>query len=59
MTRKHFIAIAAIIAGDYACCANDGERNRVRGIALSMSDVFFASNPRFNRARFLEACRVD
>lgn len=56
MTRKHFIKVAAIIAGDYACSANDGERNRVKGIALSLSDMFAQENPLFDRARFLRAC---
>jgi hypothetical protein len=55
MTRKHFEAIAAVLAGDYASAANAGERNKVRGIALSLADVFAGTNPRFNRSRFYVA----
>ena len=61
MTRKHFKAIAAILAGKtvhdsirtdydvgYACASQD--------IAKELSDLFEADNPRFDRTRFLAAC---
>jgi len=56
MSRKHYEAIAKVFAGDYATAANDGERRKVVGIALSLSDVFQQDNPRFDRVRFLQAC---
>lgn len=59
MSRKHYTAIAAIIAGDYATAANDGERNKVRAIALSLADVFARENAGFNRDRFYAACGIN
>lgn len=58
MSRKHYIKFAAILAGDYATCETDGERRKVVGIALSMSDVFKQDNPNFDRTRFLAACNL-
>lgn len=55
MTRKHYVRIAAILAGDLAICANDGERQRVRGITLSLADVMAQDNGAFDRARFYVA----
>lgn len=59
MTKQDFEAIAAVFAGDYASCANDGERRKVVGLALSLSDVFKRTNPRFDRVRFLKACGLN
>ena len=58
MTKKHFVEIAAILAGDLATAANDGERNKVRGIALSMADMFKRVNPNFDRERFYAAVGI-
>lgn len=59
MSRKHYVKIASVLAGDYATCETDGERRKVVGIALSLSDVFKQDNPAFDRARFLEACNLN
>lgn len=56
MTKTHFEAIARILNADLAVSNTDDERNKVRGIALSMSDYFLSVNPRFDRKRFLTAC---
>lgn len=52
MTRKHFEAIAAILAGDLATAGNAGERLKVIGIAYSLADYFLSQNPNFDRDRF-------
>jgi hypothetical protein len=55
MTRKHFVKVAAILAGDLASAANDGERNKVKGIAYSLADMFQQENGNFDRDRFYAA----
>ena len=59
MSRKHYIAIAKVFAGDYACCKSDDERRVVVGLALSLSDIFRQDNPRFDRIKFLKACGLS
>lgn len=48
MSRKDFKAVAEILA-------TTTEREN---IARSLADYFATTNPRFDRARFLEAARV-
>lgn len=55
MTRKHFEAVAAILAGDLATCGTDAERIKVRGIAYSLADYFQSVNANFDRDRFYSA----
>lgn len=54
MTRKHFIAIARILA--------DGEGRTDyatrREVALGLADYFAGENPHFDRDRFLSACGI-
>jgi hypothetical protein len=52
MSRKHFEAIAKAIKE----ITNADERKRAAEILAS---VCAASNPRFNRSRFLNACGVN
>ena len=56
-TRKHFEAVAAILK------AQDTENydvfKAVREIARNMADVFQASNERFDRNRFMQACGFE
>lgn len=59
MSKQHYTKIAAVLAGDYATCTTDGERRKVVGIALSLSDVFKQDNPSFDRATFLAACHLS
>jgi hypothetical protein len=56
MSKKHYEAIAAIFAGDYASAKNDDCRRVVVGLALSLSDIFKRDNENFDRMRFLKAC---
>jgi hypothetical protein len=55
MSRKDYVAIAEIIAGDYAS-ANPAEKGKVFCMTLSLADYFAQENPNFNRARFYDAC---
>lgn len=54
MTRKHFIAIAAIIAD------GDGRTDYAarKEVALGLADYFAGENPHFDRKRFLTACGI-
>jgi hypothetical protein len=69
MTRKHFIAIAAIIkarfdevdsqapgAADLDAGHDAGYLNALTETAENMADYFASENPNFDRARFLTAC---
>ena len=50
MSKKHFIAIAAIIANSYS-----NKEEISRELAVYFKDI----NPNFDRERFLEACGVE
>lgn len=54
MTRKHFIAIAAIIDARRDELTTEGIL--LLPLARDMADMFAADNPRFDRERFLKAC---
>lgn len=58
MTNRHFIAIAAVLAGDYAV-ANTAGKYIVRNITFSLADVFDRDNDLFNRAAFYQAVFGD
>jgi hypothetical protein len=51
MSRKHFIQLAAIVKG----ISDETERKRT---AELIAAVCISSCPRFDRARFLNACGV-
>lgn len=58
MTRKHFEAIAKVLAAEYAITNdNPAARFSVNVIMYSLADVFFQENPRFDRQRFYNAVR--
>ena len=53
MTKKDFELIASVIKAHQ----DGGDKDTVvRGLALSLSVEFKKVNPRFNRARFIQAC---
>lgn len=58
MTRKHFEAIAAILAANSDRSGTAAETWRVQCIADDLADLFGQSNPRFDRQRFLAASHV-
>ena len=64
MTKKDFIAVAEIIRehgnilsinGDF----DDGAKFAANRIARELAKVFKQQNPRFDTARFLEACGAE
>lgn len=52
MTKKDYVAIAAVLAGPYS----SSDREGVRAVAERMADMLERDNPRFDRVRFLQAC---
>ena len=54
MTKKDYIDVASVLAGDLAA-AGPGEKRVVRNIALSLADKFTQANSRFDRAKFYTA----
>jgi hypothetical protein len=58
MTRKHFIAVAALIKGLADTTADPAQATdiAVRDVADGLADLFAKDNPNFDRARFLTAC---
>lgn len=54
MSKKDFIAIAAILAGDFAT-ATAAEKGKVWCLTLSLADYFASSNSRFDRSKFYSA----
>lgn len=58
MSRKHYVAVAAILAGERALSTTDAERRRLDNITRSLADVFKRDNGRFDRSRFYDACGI-
>ncbi len=46
MTRKHFVAIAAILK----------ERGASHYVVMALCDYFESENPNFDREKFVKAC---
>ena len=64
MTKKHYEAIAAIIASTRNNATLYPSNGHARGETLEvtasrLADYFTTDNPRFDRARFLQACGVE
>ena len=57
MSRKHFEAIAAILAAEYAI-APESAKLTLRNLIMSLADNFKQENPRFNRERFYVAAGI-
>jgi hypothetical protein len=59
MTRRHFQAIADVLAGELALALADGSpadaQVTLRNLTASLADVCAAENPRFDRAKFYAA----
>ena len=51
MLKRHFIAIAHILAGEYATAGGTAARAKVDAIARSPADLFVAENVRFDLGR--------
>ena len=64
MTKKHYEAIAAIVASTYRNAAlydiASSERRETLEITTSRLAAYFATdNPKFNRKMFLAACGIE
>ena len=58
MTKKHYIAIAEIIATNPFSHLVSGHNANLDN-ALRLADYFATDNPKFNRTRFLQACGIE
>lgn len=58
MSRRDFVALAAVLAAEAAKARTEAERDLVRRIAERIADVCRSSSERFDRGRFLHACGV-
>lgn len=58
MTRKHFEAIAAILAANSDRSGTAGETWRIQCVADDLAAYFNELNPRFDKQRFLAASHV-
>lgn len=69
MTKKHYEAIASVIASTYknaklytAPNYKNTARERcesIEVIAVRLADYFASDNPKFDRQRFLAACGIE
>lgn len=60
MTKKHYEAIAAVILFEKRRpLAHDEWLKIPEYIAVALADYFATDNPKFDRARFLQACGID
>jgi hypothetical protein len=59
MSRKHYRAIAEVLAADYAIAATEAERRVVANITRSLADVLKRDNSNFDRARFYAAVGIS
>jgi len=56
MTRKHYAAIAKVIARSVGNSTEMRERTAIASIVVGLADAFATDNPRFDRDKFLTAC---
>ena len=56
MTRKDYVAIAQAINDEIRPYSEHAIQSTVYNIIDNLCDTFQEDNPRFDRARFLEAC---
>jgi hypothetical protein len=59
MTRKHYVALAAVIAGEVATATDQRQVRTSSNIARSIADVAMQDNPFFDRVKFYLACGLD
>jgi hypothetical protein len=69
MSRKHYVAVAAMLAGEYAMAhhaVNNGQphdgKTQLRtldNVTRSLADMFKQDNSRFDRGRFYTAAGSD
>lgn len=64
MKAKHYIAIAAIIAAGEPLHGKDEKETKALQayreiIAGELADYFATDNPKFQKDKFLKACKID
>lgn len=59
MSRKHYIAVAAIIEFGLGAADTDDGLDVVTAMAHRFASMFNADSPRFDRGRFLAACGLN
>lgn len=60
MSKKDFQAIARAIHGERGALSLDSAAlETVNVLTRALADVLQASNPRFDRARFVETCETE
>jgi hypothetical protein len=55
-SKKDFVAVAKILLENHRLAYGPDQKRIVHLIALEMAEHFSASNPNFNRERFMSAC---
>jgi len=58
MTKKYYELVASAFAEQMELKADPKRVEMMKILAFSLSEKFAADNPRFDRVRFLESCRV-
>lgn len=62
MTKKHYELIASVINGAVISASEYGNEDDIafikESVAEPMADALEKDNPKFDRAKFLEACGV-
>jgi hypothetical protein len=58
MSKKDYVAIAAVFRGQVETKADPKRVQMIRILAHGIADVMARDNSRFDRARFLQACGV-
>jgi len=59
LSRKHYCAIARIMADDYPLAENNTPADVWQRAVNHLAEYFTQDNPRFDRARFLKACGLE
>ena len=58
MSRKDYVAVAAIIRAEILCYIGTQAEVAAVTIGKRMADYFQSDNPRFDRKKFLAACGI-
>jgi hypothetical protein len=58
MTRKNYVAAAAIISARLDQAPSDDARKAIEAVASDLADLFRADNAAFSFGRFYAACGV-
>lgn len=62
MTRKDYIKVADMLAGEFALARHDntvGAVAALRNVTFGIADIFAQDNPRFDRQRFYTAAGLE